>query len=139
MAETLNTNMVTVALPTAADIVTVMVAPTGANGGGITILDAYAVNHAATSGTASFTLQLIKGGTAAAFSANGTISGVLAGTAASGTAGHWADQTRKQFSGLGTAAFVAAGEQVAIDYTTLNGGSHTRGYVNIHYVTGRSI
>lgn len=137
MAGVLDVNVFTVALPAAADIVTVYRAPSDANGGGVTLVDAYAVNHAATSGTASFTLQLIKGGTAYAFAANGTASGVLAGTAASGTASHWADQTAKQFALNTDYCFLDAGEQLAVDYTALNGGAHTRGYLCLHFIQGR--
>jgi hypothetical protein len=101
-------------------------------GGAITVLEAYAVNHATTSGTATFTLALHKRTTA------GT---VIAGTVAAaigGTADHWTDTLPKAFTIDSTYQVVDDGECLSVAQAAVDGGSPTRAKVVIHYVQGKA-
>jgi hypothetical protein len=119
---------ITAPLPAAADDVIIFKA--SGTGGKISILDAYAVNHATTSGTATFTLALHKR------TAAGT---VIAGTVGSlgGTADHWVDTNPKSFSVDSDYATLDEGECLSIAYAQVDGGSQTRGYVTVNYVQGK--
>lgn len=138
-ANGLDVKILTVALPDTAtgfqgDDVTghVMVAPSDAHGGGVTILAAYGVNGAATGAGTGFSLQLENwdtGGTAIK-SSGGTIAAAIGGTA-----DVWAADTPKSFTISN--AFVDAGEWVVVRKNETNSSDPTRGYVVIHYVLGR--
>lgn len=130
----MDTNIETIRLgdPAGDDALLVMRAPTDSLGGGITIIDAYAVNHATTSGTVSFTLGLHKYSSAGTPAVNGTIASAIGGTAS-----HWADSVPKQFTLDSDYVFLDAGEWLAIDYAETNAGNPTNGYVVIQYLNGR--
>lgn len=100
-------------------------------GGAITVLEAYAVNHATTSGTATFTLALHKRD-----SSGTVISGTVA-TAIGGTASHWTDLVPKAFTLNSTYTVIDDLEILSISQTAVDGGSPTRAKVIIHYAEGK--
>jgi hypothetical protein len=109
-------------------------APADANGGGIRIVSASAVNQATTSGTASYTLALHKwsvaGGTA---SLAGTIAAAIGGAS-----DHWTDDVLKDFTIDSTHGFIDAGEAVIVNYAAVAGGAPTAGgAVVIQYQMGK--
>lgn len=118
---------ITVNLPATAD--DVIIFKTSSVGGAVTLVDAYAINHATTSGTATFTLELHKRSTA------GT---VIQGTIGSlgGTADHWTDTLPKRFPVSDTYDVIDDGECVSVEWAAVDGGSPTRGVVVLHYVQG---
>lgn len=122
-------NSITVPVPAAAD--DVIIYKHAGTGGKITLLDAYAVNHATTSGTATFTLALHKRTSA------GT---VIAGTVGTlgGTADHWTDTLPKSYTLDSSYITLDEGECLSLAYATVDGGSQTRGMVTIHYVQGKA-
>jgi hypothetical protein len=124
-----NVSSITVPVPAAAD--DVIVYKHSGTGGKITLVDAYAVNHATTSGTATYTLALHKRTTA------GT---VIAGTVGTlgGTADHWTDLVPKSYTLDSDYITLDEGECLSLDYATVDGGSQTRGMVTIHYVQGKA-
>ena len=134
MANTMNVNTVTIALG-AADFagddvsMPIIKAPLDGEGGGITILRAYAVNDAATNAGTSFALALHNYGTGGT-AVEGTIAGALGGTASP-----WAAGTPKEFT-IST-AFVDAGEWVVLVKTEDNSSDPTRGVVVVEYLMGR--
>lgn len=110
-------------------------APTDANGGGITITEAYACDSAADGGAGgtSFTVALHKYSTAGTPALNGTIAAGVGGTAAA--ADYWAADVPKTFTI--SAGFIDAGEWVVAQYNEHNTGNPTNLKLNIHYVMGR--
>ncbi len=110
----------------------VLRAPSDSAGGGITIVEAYAVNHAATSAGTSFSLGLQR------FSAAGTpvVNGTIA-PAVGGTASPWADGVPKKFTLDGDYTSLDAGEYLVIDYAEQTSGNPTNCYVTVHYLLGR--
>jgi hypothetical protein len=137
MAGVLDVNMVTVALGDPGGDnkqIFVLKAPLAAEGGGITITAAYAHQGATLAGAGtSFTLALHKYSSAGTPAVNGTIA------AAIGSATQWTAGAPQAFVVSGTAAFVQAGEWVVLQYNELNAANPTNGYVNVHYVQGRSV
>lgn len=113
------------------DALLVLRAPTAEEGGGITILGAYAVNHAATNGGTSFSLALHKYTNAGTPAVSGTIAPPIGGTS-----DPWASAVPKSFTIDGDHARIDAGEWLAIDYTEQTSGSPTNGFVTIHYQLG---
>jgi hypothetical protein len=112
----------------------VLRAPLAGEGGGLTILRAYAVNGAATSGGTSFALQLENWGT------SGTaikVTGGVVAAAIGGTGDHWAANTPKAFALGTTTRFIAAGEWLVLRKTETNSSDPTRGVVVVEYVMGR--
>ena len=105
--------------------------PLDANGGGITILEAYAVNGAATSGGTTFTYQLLTYSGAGTPAVNGTINT----TALGGTTDYWAASVPKAFT-IAT-AFVDAGYWIVLDYQEIAAGNPTNSNINIKYVMGK--
>lgn len=107
-------------------------APDDGVGGGISIVNAYAVNQATTSGTASYTLALHKWTVAAGTAAlSGTIAAALGGTA-----DHWTDDVPKAFTIANP--FLDAGEWCLVNYAAVAGGAPTAGgAVVIQYTMGR--
>lgn len=121
---------------TADDVNVLKVSDTG---GAITLLEAYAVNHATTSGTASYTVALHKRNSSGTV-ISGTV-GSLGGTAAAaGTAqaGHWTDLVYKTYSISSTYKTLEAGEVLSVAWAAVDGGSPTRGQVVIHYAQGKA-
>tara|TARA_R110000868_G_scaffold34930_9_gene125590 strand:- start:524 stop:910 length:387 start_codon:yes stop_codon:yes gene_type:complete len=121
----------TFVVPVPADADDVIVLKVPSFGGAITLVDAYGVNHATTSGTASFTLQLIKRSTA------GTVVQGTVGAALGGTADHWTDLVPKAFTLSTTYTTLEEGECLSVDCAAVAGGSNTRGMVVLSYVQGR--
>ena len=107
-------------------------APSDAEGGGITILSAFAVNGAATGVGTSFGLALHKYSSAGTPALNGTIAAEIGGTV-----DVWADAVPKEFTINSTYAFLDAGEWLVIQYEEYTAGNPTDGVVNIHYVMGK--
>lgn len=107
-------------------------APSDALGGGCRLLQAYAVNNAATAGGTTFTLQLIKYSNAGTPAANGTISAAIGGTA-----DYWADSVPKAFTIDSDYSFFDAGEYLVIDYQEVAAGSPTAGSVMLLFQVGK--
>jgi hypothetical protein len=106
-------------------------------GGAITLLEAYAVNHATTSGTVSYNVALHKR-TAAGTVIAGTIATAIGGTAATGASSHWTDLVPKTFTLDSTYRTIDDGECVSVAVSAIEGGSPTRAKVIIHYAQGKA-
>lgn len=108
--------------------------PSLANGGGLTILEAWAVNHAATTSGTTHSLQLLNYGTAgtAVKSTGGTISNAIGGTADA-----WAESVPKAFTLVAAGQYIGPGEYVVILKDEENSSDPTRGLVNIIYKIGK--
>ena len=117
--------------PATGDTMLVYKAPTAALGGGQRIVDAYFVNHAATSGGTTFTLSLHKYSNAGTPAVNGTIAAAIGGTT-----DYWADTVPKQFTLNSTYAFLNAGEWLAVVYAEVATGNPTRGELVLHIQNG---
>jgi hypothetical protein len=108
-------------------------APADGEGGGITIVNAYAINQATTSGTATYTLALHKWSAAATAVLSGTIAAAIGGTA-----DHWTDDAPKEFTLNSAHQFLDAGEWAVINYAAVAGGAPTAGgAVVVQYQMGR--
>lgn len=108
-------------------------APDAEDGGGLTILSAYAVNGAATTSGTAFALALHNygtAGTAIKAGAAGTVAAPIGGTADTFAAG-----APKAFTISN--AFLAAGEWLALVKTEENSSDPTRGVVVLSYVMGK--
>lgn len=136
MSETLDVHILTVPLSVddwAGNSVTqrILRAPAAGQGGGITLLAAYAVNEAATTAGTAFALQLENHGTAGtAIKASGGTVGSVGGTADLFAAG-----VPKAFA-LANAR-LAAGEWLVLRKTETASSDPTRGSLNIHYIMGQ--
>lgn len=109
-------------------------------GGAVTITEAYAVNHATTSGTATYSVALHKRDTSGTV-ISGTVAAAIGGTAAAaGTVanGHWTDLVAKTFTVNNTHATIDDGECLSVAVAAIDGGAPTRGKVVIHYVQGKA-
>lgn len=107
-------------------------APDAEDGGGLTILRAYAVNEAATTAGTTFELALHNYGTAgtAIKAVGGTVAAPLGGTADPFEAG-----VPKAF--VLSNAYLAAGEWLVLDKQETNSSDPTRGVVVIDYLLGK--
>lgn len=108
-------------------------APSAARGGALTVEEVYAVNGATTSGSAGLQINLIKltGGTA-----NGGTVGTFGGTAASGTASHFAAGQAKVYNP--TRFSLSAGDVLAAEIVAVTIGTPTvNAYVGVHYIAGK--
>lgn len=83
--------------------------PTAALGGAVTCVDVRVINGAATSSTASFTVDVIKASNAATPVVNGTIAATIGGTAS-----HWAVGVPQGAAPSASAGAVSAGEYVGV-------------------------
>lgn len=110
----------------------VLRAPNAGDGGGLTILRAYAVNEAATTSGTAFSLALHNYGTAgtAIKASGGTVAAAIGGTADVFVAG-----VPKAFT-LSN-AFLAAGEWLVLDKQEDNSSDPTRGVLVIDYLLGK--
>jgi hypothetical protein len=109
-------------------------APSDSYGGGLTVVAAYGINQATTSGTATFTVALHKYSAAGTAALGGTVAAALGGTA-----DHWTDDVPKSFTIDSTHRWIDAGEWVVLNYAAVAGGAPTAGAaVVIHYHMGRS-
>jgi hypothetical protein len=106
-------------------------------GGAITLLEAYVVNHATTSGTVSYSVALHKRTTAGTVIA-GTIAQAMGGTAASGYSSHWTDLVPKTFTLNSDYTTIDDGECVSVAVTAIEAGAPTRAKVIIHYAQGKA-
>ena len=111
----------------------VMKAPLDAQGGGLRIVDAYAVNGAAANAGTSFSLALHKYSNAGTPAVNGTIAAAIGGTAAT----VWADAVPQQFTIDSDYSFLDAGEWLVIDYQEDTAGNPTNCYVCVQYLVGK--
>jgi len=118
--------------PGGADTLLLLKAPSDSHGGGITLLAAHAVNHAATGSGTTFTFALHKFSNAGTPAVNGTISDTLGGTAAP-----WTDSVPKEFTLDADYIFLDAGEWLALSYVEVNSGNPTKGEICVHYVMGK--
>ena len=107
-------------------------APSAALGGGLRILDAYAVDDAATTSGTSWAVALHKYSSAGTPAVNGTIAAAVGGTADPFAAG-----VPKQFTISDTYGFLDAGEWLVIEKTEDNSSDPTVGVVVVHYVRGK--
>lgn len=107
-------------------------APADGQGGGVTVLAAYAVNGAATSGETAFALALQNWDTdgAAVKETGGTVA-----AAVGGTTDHWAAGTPKSFSIAN--GFLDAGEWLVLLKTEENSSDPTLGTVVVQIAVGR--
>jgi len=107
-------------------------APNAEDGGGLTILRAYAVNEAATGAGTAFSLSLHNYGTAgtAIKADGGTVAAPIGGTADPFAAG-----VPKAF--VLSNAYLAAGEWLVLDKRETNSSDPTRGVVVIDYLLGK--
>ena len=130
----IDVNILSVAFPDPAgpDTFLVLKAPTDTFGGGLTLLDAYFVNHAATTSGTSFSLSLQRFSNAGTPAVNGTIA-----AATGGTADPWADSVPKQFTLDTSYTFLDAGEWLAAVYAEQSSGNPTNGRLVLVYQLGR--
>lgn len=106
-------------------------------GGAVTLVEAYAVNHATTSGTATYKVTLRKR-TAAGTVIAGTIAAAMGGTAASGYNSHWTDLVPKAFSLNSTYTTIDDLECVSAEWEAIDGGAPTRARVVLHFMQGKA-
>jgi hypothetical protein len=102
-------------------------------GGAITLLEARATNHVATSSNTSFSVCIVK------YSDAGTPA--LAGTVflpRGGTADHWQEALPKPMTLVDSERVVEAGQWLALQVTRQNNGTPTYGKVVLHYVGGKA-
>ena len=107
-------------------------APLDGVGGGLTLLDASAVNTAATGAGTSFSYQLLKYSSAGTPAVNGTISAAIGGTATP-----WAANVPKAFVLDSAYAFLDAGEWLVLDYQEDTSGNPTNSAIVVHYILGK--
>lgn len=107
-------------------------APPDALGGGLRLVNAYAVNGAATNSGTSFSLALHKYSNAGTPAVNGTIAAAIGGTASP-----WEAGVPKAFTLNSTYSFVDAGEWVVIQYNEQSAGNPTNGFVVLQYLMGK--
>jgi hypothetical protein len=106
-------------------------APTDALGGGISVTEAYVINGATTSGTATVTVALTKYSSAGTPALNGTIAAAVGGTAS-----HFTANVHKAMTI--SSPFVDAGEWVRVEVTSVDAGTVTApASCHISYVLGR--
>ena len=108
-------------------------APTNALGGGVRLLDAYAVNGAATGAGTSFSFALHKFSAAGTPAVNGTIAAAIGGTAAT----IWADAVPQQFTVDADYSFLDAEEWIVLDYQEDNTSAPTNAVVVLHMQMGK--
>lgn len=102
-------------------------------GGAVSITEAWAVNHAATSSNTSFTVALIRYSNAGTPSVIGTIA-----PAVGGTSDHWQLDVPKRMVINDDNDVLESGEWLAVRQTGQNNGTATFGKVIIHYVGGKA-
>jgi len=106
-------------------------APSAALGGGIRILDAYAIDDTATASGTSWAVALHKYSNAGTPAVNGTIAAAVGGTADPFAAG-----VPKQFTVDEDYSFLNAGEWLVVEKTEDNSSDPQVGMVIVHYVRG---
>lgn len=114
------------------DTILLFKAPEDAAGGCIRLIDAEAVNHAATGSGTSFSYALHKYSNAGTPAVNGTITAAIGGTASP-----WADGVPKAFTIDSTYGVIDAGEWVALVYAEQSAGNPTKSHITLHYVMGK--
>lgn len=129
----LSTDVSIMPMGLAGGTVVLLRAPTAKYGGGLHVEEFFAVNGATTSSTAGIQLNIIKltGGTA-----NGGTVGTFGGTAASGTASHFAAGQVKTYVPA-SRINLAAGDALAVEVTAVTVGTPTvNAYVGCQYGSG---
>jgi hypothetical protein len=109
-----------------------LVAPSAALGGGLTIVDAYAIDDTATGAGTSWAVALHKYSALGTPAVNGTIAAAVGGTASPFAAG-----VPQQFTLDTDYTFLNAGEWLVIEKTEDNSSDPQVGYVIVHYYIGR--
>lgn len=117
--------------PAGDDTILLFKAPSNAQGGGIRLLSAHAVNMAATNSGTSFSYALHKYSSAGTPAVNGTISDTIGGTTSA-----WADGVPKDFTLTAAQTFIDAGEWLALVYAEQGSGNPTRSHIVIQYLLG---
>jgi hypothetical protein len=142
MAESWHTNITSYAIddPAAAATIYLLRAPTAAQGGGITILGAEAVQSGTASlshgvGGTTFTLQLMKYTNAATPAVYGTISNAIGGTAVGWGAGRTNEFT---ITTSGTTNYLSPGEWLVADYVEVNAGNPNNLSLVVRWVYGKA-
>ena len=108
-------------------------APSDLIGGGVKVVQAYAVNGAATGAGTSFSFALHKYSNAGTPAVNGTIAAAIGGTAAT----IWADAVPQAFVLDDDYTFLDAGEWLVIDYQEDNASAPTNAVVNVLLEVGK--
>ena len=136
MSSTLDVHILSIPLPDTANdwqgdtkIANLFRAPTAANGGGITILEAYFTNQAADGAGTASKLFLYNYGTPGT-----AVSGTIG--SAGGTADPWAAGVPKAFTLTAAQQLIDAGEWVVLSKDEENSSDFTRGILTIHYIMG---
>lgn len=107
-------------------------APTDGHGGGVRLLEAYAVNGAATDAGTTFTFALHKYTNAGTPALSGTIAAAIGGTAAP-----WAAKVPKAFTVDSDTSFLDAGEWMVCQYGEVANGSPTLASVTCLFQVGK--
>ena len=102
-------------------------------GGAITITEAWAVNHATTSGNTSFTVALIRYSSAGTPAVLGTVA-----AAVGGTSDHWQTNVPKRLVIDDSHDVLNSHEWLALRQTSQNNGTATFGKVVVHFVGGKA-
>lgn len=108
-------------------------APTDGLGGGVRILNAYAVTANAMSAGTSFSFALHKYSSAGTPAVNGTIAAAIGGTAAT----VWAAGVPQAFTIDADYSFLDAGEWLVLDYQEDQTGNPTNAVVTVNLAMGK--
>lgn len=110
----------------------VLKAPSAANGGGLTILEAYVIDEGATTSGTSWAVALHKYSSAGTPAVNGTIAAAIGGTS-----DPFAKGVPKTFTIAAAYRFLDAGEWLVIEKTEDNSSDPTHGYVTVSWIPGK--
>ena len=118
--------------PGGADKIYLFRAPDDGDGGGCSIVSAYAVNGATLAGPGTtFTFALHRYSNAGTPAVNGTVSNTI------GSATQWTADVPQEFTIDEDYQFLDAGEWLVADYAELNSANATNAQIVVHYVLGR--
>lgn len=108
-------------------------APTDSLGGGVRVLNAYAVTANSMGAGTSYSYQLLKYSSAGTPAVNGTISAAIGGTA--GT--YWSSGVPQAFTIDSDYSFLDAGEWLVLDYQEDTAGNPTNSTVTVNLQMGK--
>lgn len=130
------THQIRVPLPALGGSAFALRAPAALLGGAISVVEVAVINQGTTSGTGSFSVQLVKMSAAGTPANLGTVV-TLGGTAASGDTSHWAAGVPKS-PAAGTAYVLEAGQAFSIEATAITNGTVTGNPVALlTYINGK--